>query len=79
MQFVFHLLFALHCSLSTVIYPLISKYLFTASPLNMSTEEKMEVDNRSIYVGNVSYNTLFITTTTTTTTTTIAVIAINVA
>jgi len=41
----------------------------------MSTEEKMEVDNRSIYVGNVSYNTLFITTTTTT----IAVIAINVA
>jgi hypothetical protein len=37
-------------------YPLISKYLFTASPLNMSTEEKMEVDNRSIYVGNVSDN-----------------------
>lgn len=56
-QFVFHLLFVLHCSLSTVIYPLISKYLFTASPLNMSTEEKMEVDNRSIYVGNVSDNT----------------------
>jgi polyadenylate-binding protein 2 len=26
------------------------------SPLNMSTEEKMEVDNRSIYVGNVSDN-----------------------
>lgn len=25
------------------------------SPLNMSTEEKMEVDNRSIYVGNVDY------------------------
>jgi hypothetical protein len=54
-KFVFHLLFV-HCSLSTVIYPLISKYLFTASPLNMSTEEKMEVDNRSIYVGNVSEN-----------------------
>jgi len=56
-QFVFNLLFVLHCSLSTVVYPLISKYLFTASPLNMSTEEKMEVDNRSIYVGNVSDNT----------------------
>lgn len=26
-----------------------------ASPLNMSLEEKMEVDNRSIYVGNVDY------------------------
>lgn len=26
-----------------------------ASPLNMSIEEKMEVDNRSIYVGNVDY------------------------
>lgn len=25
------------------------------SPLNMSLEEKMEVDNRSIYVGNVDY------------------------
>ncbi|XP_022921065.1 polyadenylate-binding protein 2 isoform X1 [Onthophagus taurus] len=25
------------------------------SPLNMSIEEKMEVDNRSIYVGNVDY------------------------
>lgn len=25
-----------------------------ASPLNMSLEDKMEVDNRSIYVGNVS-------------------------
>jgi polyadenylate-binding protein 2 len=25
------------------------------SPLNMSTEEQMEVDNRSIYVGNVDY------------------------
>jgi len=73
-QFVFHLLFVLHCSLSTVIYPLISKYLFTASPLNMSTEEKMEVDNRSIYVGNVSDNTLFTTTTTTTTTTTVFII-----
>lgn len=36
------------------------KYLFAASPLNMSTEEKMEVDNRSIYVGNVSDSTLFI-------------------
>jgi hypothetical protein len=36
------------------------KYLFAASPLNMSTEEKMEVDNRSIYVGNVSDNTCFI-------------------
>jgi len=24
-----------------------------ASPLNMSLEDKMEVDNRSIYVGNV--------------------------
>lgn len=29
-------------------------FYFTASPLNMSLEEKMEVDNRSIYVGNVS-------------------------
>lgn len=29
--------------------------LFVASPLNMSLEEKMEVDNRSIYVGNVDY------------------------
>lgn len=29
--------------------------LFAASPLNMSLEEKMEVDNRSIYVGNVDY------------------------
>lgn len=27
----------------------------SASPLNMSFEEKMEVDNRSIYVGNVDY------------------------
>lgn len=27
---------------------------FSASPLNMSLEDKMEVDNRSIYVGNVS-------------------------
>jgi hypothetical protein len=45
-------LFFIYCYL-----PLISKYLFTASPLNMSTEEKMEVDNRSIYVGNVSDNT----------------------
>ncbi|KAE8748130.1 hypothetical protein FOCC_FOCC005133 [Frankliniella occidentalis] len=26
-----------------------------ASPLNMSLEDKMEVDNRSIYVGNVDY------------------------
>jgi hypothetical protein len=26
----------------------------------MSTEEKMEVDNRSIYVGNVSDSTWFI-------------------
>ncbi|XP_058791482.1 polyadenylate-binding protein 2 isoform X2 [Phymastichus coffea] len=26
-----------------------------ASPLNMSIEDKMEVDNRSIYVGNVDY------------------------
>lgn len=25
------------------------------SPLNMSIEEKMEVDNRSIYIGNVDY------------------------
>lgn len=29
-------------------------FLITASPLNMSIEDKMEVDNRSIYVGNVS-------------------------
>lgn len=29
-------------------------YLILASPLNMSLEDKMEVDNRSIYVGNVS-------------------------
>jgi hypothetical protein len=36
------------------------KYPFPASPLNMSTEEKMEVDNRSIYVGNVSDSTGFI-------------------
>lgn len=27
---------------------------FPASPLNLSYEEKVEVDNRSIYVGNVS-------------------------
>lgn len=27
----------------------------TSPPLNMSVEEKMEVDNRSIYVGNVDY------------------------
>jgi hypothetical protein len=54
-----------------VTYPLIAichylpsdlcvKYLFAASPLNMSTEEKMEVDNRSIYVGNVSDSAWFI-------------------
>lgn len=29
--------------------------LFLASPLNLSFEEKMEVDSRSIYVGNVDY------------------------
>lgn len=29
-------------------------YSILASPLNMSLEDKMEVDNRSIYVGNVS-------------------------
>lgn len=29
-------------------------YFIVASPLNMSLEDKMEVDNRSIYVGNVS-------------------------
>lgn len=28
------------------------------SPLNMSIEEKMEVDARSIYVGNVSFRVL---------------------
>lgn len=28
------------------------------SPLNMSIEEKMEVDARSIYVGNVSFGVL---------------------
>lgn len=28
---------------------------FTASALNLSLEDKMEVDNRSIYVGNVDY------------------------
>lgn len=30
-------------------------FFVAASPLNMSIEEKMEVDNRSIYVGNVDY------------------------
>lgn len=29
-------------------------FFVTASPLNMSIEDKMEVDNRSVYVGNVS-------------------------
>lgn len=29
-------------------------FFILASPLNMSLEDKMEVDNRSIYVGNVS-------------------------
>lgn len=28
---------------------------YTASPLNMSIEEKIEADNRSVYVGNVDY------------------------
>lgn len=28
---------------------------YPASPLNMSIEEKIEVDNRSVYVGNVDY------------------------
>lgn len=28
---------------------------YTASPLNMSLEEKIEADNRSVYVGNVDY------------------------
>lgn len=34
-----------------------NKYILcvTASPLNMSLEEKIEVDNRSVYVGNVDY------------------------
>lgn len=27
----------------------------SASPLNMSIEEKIEADNRSVYVGNVDY------------------------
>lgn len=39
----FSLSFVFHCT------------LHSASPLNMSLEEKMEVDNRSIYVGNVDY------------------------
>ena len=28
---------------------------FSVNPLNMSAEEKMEADSRSIYVGNVDY------------------------
>lgn len=59
--FVFHLLLrTLSLPHSLFASDLCVKYLFAASPLNMSTEEKMEVDNRSIYVGNVSDSTQFI-------------------
>lgn len=30
-------------------------FYFSASPFNLSLEDKVEVDNRSIYVGNVDY------------------------
>lgn len=32
-----------------------NKLVFVASALNLSLEEKLEVDSRSIYVGNVDY------------------------
>jgi len=37
-----------------ILNKIIFMYFILASPLNMSLEDKMEVDNRSIYVGNVS-------------------------
>jgi polyadenylate-binding protein 2 len=36
-------------------YNLSNVSVLTASPLNMSIEEKIEADNRSVYVGNVDY------------------------
>lgn len=43
------------CFSKYFVYMFVCLCCFTASPLNMSFEEKMEVDNRSIYVGNVDY------------------------
>lgn len=43
------------CNRLILVFPCLSLSLCLASPLNMSLEEKMEVDNRSIYVGNVDY------------------------
>lgn len=39
----------------TVYVILNTAFSFIASPLNMSIEEKIEADNRSVYVGNVDY------------------------
>ena len=33
---------------------IINSFRLAASPLNMSVEDKMEVDGRSVFVGNVS-------------------------